>query len=328
MVSMRLPMAVFAVALSISLPGCGGKSLNRGDSGASAGGSSGGGGASGVADQAPRISSPLAMDLSRPAEDKLAPELLLTVRRNFEKHAKTFMAPSHGQWLAAAQWPHYQDCAEEYRRDLKIEASGDTMTVKGTVDASDCIKTRNEPAENAQIQVYAKLMCPGKDLGALNGEAITELSEMPCANATDVQFINQSIVDIKTKVRVAGIVPFDLVIKEQHSFADGNGQGCHYKGSSDDLAYARECVAVTKISQESPYKSLLPAIGLHLNKVSFFKATFKDLPFVADGAKPWYESRVAAFEMNGWNGDVTYQGVDSGPKFEAKKGNAKIDGTL
>lgn len=328
MVSMRLPMAVFAVALSITLTGCGGKSLNRGENATSAGGSSNGasGGAGGSAGQAPRISSPLAMDLSRPAEDKLAPLNGFSVRRSFEKHAKTFMSPSHGQWLAASGWPHYKDCQDAYRKDLKIAAAGDTMTVKGTVDVSDCIKIRNEPLEEGQIQVFAKLVCPGKDLSALNDKDITALTDMPCTDGTDVQFINQSIVDMKSKVRIGGIAPFDLVVKEQHSFADGNGQGCHYKGKSDDLAYARQCVAVTKIAYDSPYK--LPVIGLPLNKVSFFKATFKDLPFVADGTKPWYESRSADFEIDGWSGDVTYQGVESGPKFTAKKGGAQIEGTL
>lgn len=325
MVTTRFPMAVLAVALSLSLPGCGGKSLTRGDTGSSSGGSSSAGGGAGA--EPPRISSPLSMDLSRPAEDKLAPQSVLTVRRNFEKHAKTFMAPSHGQWLAAAQWPHYEDCQQAYRDDLSIAASGDTMTIKGTVDVSDCIKIRNEPVEDGQIQVYAKLLCPGKDLGAFDGKDVSDLTAMPCADSTDVQFINQSIVDLKSKVRVGGIAPFDLVIKEQHSFADGNGQGCHYKGKTDDLAYARECVAVTKIAYDSPYR--LPVIGLPLNKVSFFKATFKDLPFVADGAKPWYDSRTAKFEFDGWNGDVTYQGVDSGPKFRAKKGNSpEVSGTL
>lgn len=323
MVTRRLPLAVMTAALMMTLPGCGGKSLSRGDSGGS---NSASGGSGGAAAQAPRISSPLKMDLSRPPEEKIARLPVLRARRSFEEHAKTFMTPSHGQWLAATGWPYYTGCESEYRNDLTVEAKGDTLTVKGTVDISDCVKIRNEPLEQGNVQVYAKLLCPGKDLSELDGAELSALTQMPCDGSTDVQFINQSIVDIKSKVRVAGIAPFDLAIKEQHSFADGNGQGCHYQGKTDELAYARSCVAVSKIAYDSPYR--LPVIGLPLNRVQFFKATFENLPFVADAAKPWYESQKASFEIDGWAGDVTYQGVDSSPKFSLKKGGASVEGSL
>lgn len=316
MMTLRSSAVVLSAVLALALNGCGDnekKSQNNDSKG------------QGQKDPS-RISSPLTMDLTRPVQKKLALGTGSSVRETIEAHASKLMAPSHGKWLAPASWPHYASCEAAYAEALTVAAIGDSLTLKGTVDISECVQIRNEPIERGQIQVYAKLTCKGKDLSSFNGLALSDVSGMPCADATDVSFIAQSVVDMKGELRLAGLVPVEITVKEQHSIADGNGQGCRYAGQAKKLGYDRSCQAIAKIQYDSPHK--LPVIGLPLNKVTYLKATFNDVPFVADQAMPWYESRKAKVEVDGWDGEVEYQGVNSSPRYRLKRGVASVDGAL
>lgn len=319
-----LPYGAALLACVLSLAGCdeGNKSSGPASNGTT--------GSSPTVDPT-RLNSPLTMDLSRPAQKEIALAKSLELRKTVTDHARKLMAPSHGKWLAPSNWPHYQTCKEQYinalgNGSLSVDASGDTLKVAGTVDLRDCIEIRKSPIEQGSVQIYGKLQCKGSDLGSFDGAALAQLTEMPCKDATDVHFIAQSIVDIKAKVRVAGIVPIEVNIKEQHSLADGNGQGCHYVGTETKLNFDQSCHAIAKIAYASPYK--LPVIGLPLNKTEFVKASFDDVSFVADTAMPWYENRSAKLEVNGWDGDVSYSGVNNSPSYSLKRGAAKVDGNL
>lgn len=319
-----LPYSVALLAFALTLTSCDEGAKNSGPA------SNGTNGSSPTVDPT-RLSSPLNMDLSRPVQKKIALAKSLELRKTVDSHARKLMAPSHGKWLAPSTWPHYETCRAQYTdalasKTLSVDASGDTLKVAGTIDLRDCVEIRKSPIEQGSVQIYGKLKCKGSDLSSFNGAALAQLSEMPCKDATDVHFIAQSIVEIKAKVRVAGLVPIEVNIKEQHSLADGNGQGCHYVGTEAKLNFDQSCHAIAKIAFASPYK--LPVIGLPLNKTEFVKASFDDVSFVADTAMPWFEDRSAKLEVNGWDGDVSYSGVNNSPSYSLKRGVAKVDGNL
>jgi len=227
-----------------------------------------------------------------------------------------------------------QKCLTDRLEGLKVQASGSTLKIQGTIDFFDCF--RSTLGDSVKITTGAfkmtvefEAVCEGKDVSAVNGKTLVELGAADDKLCTDVVVASQRSLSTGRLTLAMAVEGKTVEIETQIDSAFGTASltPCTRRRDEAKQQWTQDdgCMDFSKTRNVKQRIDGVadPAEGTDDLRTISYKGL---VGTIADN--PWYEAGTASFEWNGWTGVVTYAGATTPPKFTLEKDGQKTDHTF
>jgi hypothetical protein len=214
-----------------------------------------------------------------------------------------------------------QECYEKIAEQLSIKAQGSKATISGEVDFSECLRGQDKSLKSVmgKVQVFFEVTCKGADLAALNGKKLSQIAsaQSPCETATEASTSFNLRVDklVTGEASVNGkMAQFEQGSRRVVAGMGLDGKACKYRFVGGKML-KDGCIEIVKQVQTRSRTKIDQQVIKHDDEgmVSFRKYEFQNVEAVAES--PLYVGGKVRVTMDGWKGDVIYQGEDKPPAW-------------
>lgn len=214
---------------------------------------------------------------------------------------------------------------------IKLEAKGDTITLKKSIDVESCLKpylkeqagsqaTLNIP--NASFGINMKIQCPGADLSSYNGKKFSEMG----ASAEEVTSVCEDG-GAKLYLNMVGRIRYIVSLNENEIEAEADikaiiaakdGGNCALTTvtdgtKSDDCVHIMSSVANITTNGEKKVER------------EFQKIVFNDVVEPSDENATYFKSGTQTVTYRNWQGTVTH--VGTGFSYNFTNGTDEVEGS-
>jgi hypothetical protein len=224
-----------------------------------------------------------------------------------------------------------QKCLTDRFGSLKVQASGSTLKIQGTMDLFECFRSTlgdsvKVTAGAFKMTVDFETVCEGKDVSSVNGKTLVELGTADDKLCTDVAVATQRSLSAGSLTLALAVEGKTVEIETEFHAGLGTASltPCTRRRDAAKQQWTQDdgCMDFSKTRN---VKQRIDGVADTAEGTDDLRTiSYKGLVgTIADN--PWFEAGTASIEWNGWTGVVTYAGATTPPKFTLEKDGQKTD---
>ena len=224
-----------------------------------------------------------------------------------------------------------QKCLTDRFGSFKVQASGSTLKIQGTMDLFECFRSTlgdsvKVTAGAFKMTVDFESVCEGKDVSSVNGKTLAELGTADDKLCTDVAVATQRSLTAGSLTLSLAVEGKTIEIETEFHTASGTASlaPCTRRRDAAKQQWSQDdgCMdfLITRTVKQRVDGVADSAEGTDDLRIISYKGL---VGTIADN--PWFEAGTASLEWNGWAGVVTYAGAKTAPKFTLEKDGQKTD---
>jgi hypothetical protein len=206
--------------------------------------------------------------------------------------------------------------------------SANTLILGGEENIAKCAAAAMSGSgfsiETYEIKTYVEITCTGIDLSQFDGqeatETVTDQIETVCGNVNHSLLSNSQLITISSYTSNGTTSKSSMIIQSARITA--TGEACAETFNASQWTRSNGC----SYSQKLHY-TISPS-SVYQGKDSITKITYNDLIGSDTKTDPFYVSGNSDLYLMGWQGNITYLGVETPPNWSLTKEGTTVTGTL
>lgn len=233
------------------------------------------------------------------------------VEANFGSHGDAYQSPS---FAATALLEDTPSCADDFMNSAMVKATKTQITLDVSGDLTACMQEMGSPASEFKTAMKLNIQCDDSvDLSSYDGKKLNEIpdSDNPC---TGSKSYSQQM-----------LVAMDLAMADESGSMKMHmdvASRCAYTLDGTTVTTGEDCFAALRTTGAATVEGQ----SIDLSDGAFDDLgglTFEDVPTAR-----WFSSGTATIKFSEWEGTVTFNGANTAPTWELKKGSETVSGTF
>ena len=230
-------------------------------------------------------------------------------------------------------------CVEDALGGLKVEASGDRMTISGSLDLSSCLDGLLGGADASGLdlaltmKMYVEAQCEGEDLSMYDGQSITDIAD----SARDLDELCDGTFRMRNHLWSHTVLSGSATFSGQTITLDTDttsaaalqttGDGpCVRTVSGDEVTYEDGCVETTHEVNTRDRSNGMPSEKDGKDGISVLR--YVGLRGTQAGEHPYFTGGAMEVTLQNWTGTMTYTAAETAPTWSMSDGTDTRTGTF
>lgn len=216
------------------------------------------------------------------------------------------------------------ECLDQAFSDLKINASGELLTIGAELNSGTCVKNAFEQSPESPLKVekldvtmrfYLSFKCSGVDMSSYHGKSFKDIEHLDVEeNCTSMESLSNSTVVVSTAMEFAieGVskkIESSSTLKSFSGSTDMNP--CQVQVDNQSNKTSNNCTYI----EVSTINTSVDGVK-QVDEINFLKLLPKNLITLRDKTSQWHTSGTIDFEVNSWTGTLTFGGADLPPEYQ------------
>lgn len=230
-------------------------------------------------------------------------------------------------------------CVEDTLGALKVEASGDRMTISGSLDLSTCLDGLLGGADASGLdlaltmKMYVEAQCEGADLSMYDGQSITDIADSArdldelCDGTFRMRNHLSSHTVLSGSATFSGqTITLDTDTTSAAALQTADGGPCVRTVSGDEVTYEDSCVETTHEVNTRDRSNGTPSEKDGKDGLSVLR--YVGLRGTRAGEHPYFTGGAMEVTLQSWTGTMTYTDAETAPTWSMSDGTDTRTGTF
>ena len=218
----------------------------------------------------------------------------------------------------------FTECLDKAFSELKINASGELLTIGAELNSGTCLKSALERSSesflkveklDATMQFYLSFKCSGADLSSYHGKSFKDIEHLDIEeNCASMETLSNSMVVMSSTMEftIEGLskkIESSSAMKSFSGSTDMNS--CKVQVDNHSNKTSDNCTYIEVSTSSSSIDGVKQD-----DEINFLKLLPKNLSTLRDKTSQWHTSGTIDFEVNSWTGTLTFGDADLPPEYQ------------